>query len=52
MSRESLLEFQKEFPDAEECYAHLFRQPWAKNRKYPACGHVQSWFLAKRRLFV
>ena len=47
----SLLEFQKEFPDAEACYAHLVRQRWNEGWKCPVCGHTQSWFLAKRRLF-
>ena len=47
----SLIEFQKKFSSNEACEKHIVEQRWQNGFVCPQCGHDESWYLHKRKLF-
>lgn len=47
---ETLIEFQKQFPDETACWEALRRQRWPRGFRCPRCGHDRSYSIAERRL--
>lgn len=46
----TLIEFQAQYPDEEQCYLALRRARWPEGFRCPRCGHDRSSWIAGRRL--